>query len=75
VFYNLLKEFQDNRKRAKRKGGMMDKKRVQRSGKDCIVKNPDYGELIIEMVHNIDNEKFLKQIYTIIMQYKRRTGI
>lgn len=54
---------------------MMDKKRVQRSGKDCIVKNPDYGELIIEMVHNIDNEKFLKQIYTIIMQYKRRTGI
>lgn len=42
---------------------MMDKKRVQRSGKDCIVKNPDYGELIIEMVHNINDVWILEQIY------------
>lgn len=26
--------------------------------------SPDYGELIIEMVHRIDNQDYLKKIYS-----------
>lgn len=41
----------------------MDKKREQRSRSDCIIKNPDYRELIIEMIHNINDVWILEQIY------------
>lgn len=35
----------------------------------------EYKNLIIEIVTSLADEKFLKQIYTILMQYKRRAGI
>lgn len=33
---------------------------------DCYITSPDYGELIIEMVQNIDDSWILKQIYRYI---------
>lgn len=38
------------------------------------VSSPDYGELIIEMVHKIKDEKFLKQIYTIMRRHIKKEG-
>ena len=37
-------------------------------------KMEEYRKLIIDMVNNIENEKFLKQIYTIILLHIRKTG-
>lgn len=34
-----------------------------------------YRKLIIEMVNCLDDEVFLKQIYTILMRRKRKAGI
>lgn len=34
----------------------------------------NYKEKIIEMVHIINDEKFLRQLYTIIIRHIRRTG-
>lgn len=33
------------------------------------VSSPDYGEMIIEMVHKIKDEKFLRRLYIIIGDY------
>ena len=33
-----------------------------------------YRDEIIEMVQRIDNIKFLRQIYTIVVRYIRKTG-
>ncbi|MBD5545814.1 MAG: hypothetical protein HDQ97_00135 [Lachnospiraceae bacterium] len=40
------------------------------------VDSPDYGELIIEMVHRIDktDDKFLMQIYTIMRRHMKKEG-
>ena len=35
----------------------------------------EYKKLIIEMVEKINDEKFLKQIYTIIIRHTRKAGI
>ena len=34
----------------------------------------EYKSLIIDMINKIDNEKFLQQIYTIVLKHVRRTG-
>lgn len=40
------------------------------------VASPDYGELIIEMVHKIGktDDKFLMQIYTIMRRHMKKEG-
>jgi hypothetical protein len=35
----------------------------------------EYKKLIIDMVNSLTDEKFLRQIYTILIQYKRRAGM
>ena len=45
-----------------------------RSGADTKEKCMDYKKEIIRMVERIENEKFLKQLYTIILNHMRRTG-
>lgn len=35
----------------------------------------EYRSLIIEMISKIENERFLQQIYTIVLKHVRRTGI
>lgn len=37
--------------------------------------SPDYGELIIEMVQNITNQKFLCFIYELLNSFKKKWGI
>lgn len=39
-----------------------------------LTRSPDYEELIIEMVHKIKDEKFKKQIYTIIRRHMKKEG-
>ena len=39
------------------------------------VDSPDYGELIIEMVHRIKSQSALKYIYTVISSYIKSRGI
>lgn len=34
----------------------------------------EYKKLIIEMISKIENERFLKQIYTIILLERRKAG-
>ena len=34
----------------------------------------EYKSLIIDMINKIDNEKFLQQIYTIVLKHVRRAG-
>lgn len=34
----------------------------------------NYKKLIIEMLKDISDEKFLRQVYTIIVRHVRRTG-
>lgn len=36
---------------------------------------PDYGELVIEMVHRIKNQKFWHFIYDLINSFIRKWGI
>lgn len=40
------------------------------------IQEPDYGELIIEMVHKIDktDTKFLMQVYTIMHRHIEKRG-
>lgn len=35
----------------------------------------EYKKLIIQMIEKINDEKFLKQIYTIIIRHTRKAGI
>lgn len=42
---------------------------------DYIVSDPDYGELIIEMVHKIDDQNFLCFIYETLNSFKKKWGI
>ena len=39
------------------------------------VDSPDYGELIIEMVHRIKSQSALKYIYTVISSYIKKAGV
>lgn len=41
-----------------------------------LIGQPDYGQLIIEMVHYIgkSDDKFLKQIYTIMHRHIKKEG-
>lgn len=39
------------------------------------ISSPDYGELIVEMVHRIDDEKFLCFIYELLNSFKKKWGI
>lgn len=45
----------------------MDERKCCKSATEYLVKNPDYGEMIIEMIHNIDDVWILEQIYNCIV--------
>lgn len=51
------------------------KKIQQEKAVDYQVLNPDYGELIIEMVYKIQSQSALKYIYTIISSYIKSRGL
>lgn len=40
-----------------------------------LIEKEYYKELIIKMIKEMDEVKFLRQIYTIVIKHKRRTGI
>lgn len=35
----------------------------------------EYKTLIIDMIKKIEDERFLQQVYTIVLKYVRRAGI
>ena len=39
-----------------------------------VVKMEEYRNLIIDMINKIENERFLKQIYTIVLMQIRKAG-
>lgn len=41
----------------------------QKTNEEYRVSSPDYGELIIEMVHKIKDNNILKKIYTVAKTY------
>jgi len=43
--------------------------------KEYRVSDPDYGELIIESVQGIDNQRLLNYIYELINSFKKKWGI
>lgn len=44
-------------------------KQKQYKSADYHVSNPDYGDMIIEMVGKIEDERFLKRIYISLRDY------
>lgn len=48
---------------------------LEMTNEEYRVISPDYGELIIEMVHKIDNQKFLCFIYELLNSFKKKWGI
>lgn len=42
---------------------------LEMTNEEYQVSSPDYGELIIEMVHKIKNKKFLQRIYVSMREY------
>lgn len=53
-----------------------NERRAQDENVDYKVSTPDYGELIIEMVHKMDktDDKFLRQIYIIMHRHIKKEG-
>jgi len=49
---------------------------LEMTNEEYRVGSPDYGELIIEMVHKIGrtDDKFLWQIYTIMRRHMKKEG-
>lgn len=51
---------------------------LEMTNEEYRASSPDYGELIIEMVHRIDNQDYLEKIYYYVRakynREKERTG-
>lgn len=47
---------------------------LEATGEESNAAIPDYGELIIEMVHKINNTEILEYLYTFVRLFLKRWG-